>query len=161
MFRDLWDAQAAKAAERKKLAQSEIGEIDRKVAVLVDRVVESDSRSVISALETRIDELERRKLILTENLSCSGTPQRSYDESFRTAMAFLASPWNLWKSDRLEAKRAVLKLTFADHLRYSRTSGFRTPKTSLPFNVLGRISTAVEEMVRPERFERPTLRFVV
>lgn len=52
---------------------------------------------------------------------------RYYDEIFRTAMAFLAKPHQLWLSERLEDKRAVLKLAFSDCLAYVRNEGFRNP----------------------------------
>ena len=40
---------------------------------------------------------------------------------------------NLWASERLEHKEAVLKLAFADRLTYVRNEGFRTPDLALPF----------------------------
>ncbi len=52
-------------------------------------------------------------------------------------MSFLASPWKLWGSDRIEDKRTVLKLAFSERLAYERGKGFRTPKTTMPFNMLG------------------------
>jgi hypothetical protein len=56
---------------------------------------------------------------------------------FELAMNFLANPWKLRNSPRLEDKRTVLKLTFSDGLAYQRGEGFRTPKTSMPFRALG------------------------
>jgi len=49
---------------------------------------------------------------------------------------FLANPWNLWASERLEHKKAVLKLAFVDRLAYVRNEGFRTPDLALPLKVL-------------------------
>ncbi|RFB99247.1 hypothetical protein B5K11_02060 [Rhizobium leguminosarum bv. trifolii] len=37
---------------------------------------------------------------------------------------------------RLENRRAVLKLSFADRLRYEPNEGFRTPDFRLPFKAL-------------------------
>jgi site-specific DNA recombinase len=61
---------------------------------------------------------------------------RSFDETLRTSLDFLAIPWNLWASERLEHEKAVLKLAFADRLAYVRNDGFRTPNLALPFKVL-------------------------
>ncbi len=155
-FRDLWNAQMRSGAERKALMKSESVELDKKISVLVDRIVDSDNRTVIAALEKRINEMENRKHVLAEKMVKCDAPTRGFDENFRTAMQFLSSPWNLWKSDRLEDKRAVLKLTFAGELRYHRTEGLRTPKTSFPFKVLEGISTAIVEMARPAGFEPAT-----
>ncbi len=49
-------------------------------------------------------------------------------------MDFLANPWNLWKFDRMDAKRTVLKLAFEGNLTNCRKEGLRTPELSMPFN---------------------------
>ncbi len=114
-----------------------------------------------SRLRSAVAELEGRKLLLREQLAGCDKPIKEFDESFRTALQFLASPWNLWKSDKLTEKRIALKLTFPSQLAYDRKTGFRTPILALPFNMLGDFSMLEKELARPERFERPTLRFVV
>ncbi|MEA3014316.1 MAG: site-specific recombinase [Sphingomonadales bacterium] len=160
-FRDVWNAHMRTASERKAGMKREIVEIDRKIALLLDRVVEAESTTVMKALERRVEEMEQRKLGLAEAMLSCDAPVRDYDASFRTALGFLANPWNLWTSDRLEDKRAVLKLTFSDLLRYDRNEGFRTPEIAFPFKMLEGISGQLEEMARPEGFEPPAPRFVV
>ncbi|WP_323042959.1 hypothetical protein [Gemmobacter sp.] len=68
----------------------------------------------------------------------------------RTALDFLANPWKLWKSERLEDKQTVLKLAFADRLRYTRKSGFRTADLSMPFKILTQVSGAKSLMAGQE-----------
>ena len=122
---------------------------------MLDRIVDAESRTVMSAFEKRVEELEQRKLILEENIARCGTPLRSYDDTFRTAMGFLASPWNLYASDDINDKRVALKLSFPNQLRYQREEGFRTPETSLPFKMLGADFDRIEIMVPPSGFEPP------
>ncbi|MEM9148567.1 MAG: hypothetical protein AAGC57_20600 [Pseudomonadota bacterium] len=55
---------------------------------------------------------------------------------FELALAFLANPCNLRKSERYADKQTVLWLVFTDRLAYCRKDGFRTPKTSIIFNTL-------------------------
>lgn len=95
---------------------------------------------MISAYEKRIQTLEQERMVAKERIAACGRPVRGFDESFRTALDFLASPWKLWASEALEDKRAVLKLAFADRLAYVRNEGFRTPDISLPFRVLTAMS---------------------
>ena len=135
-FRDSWNGQLAKAGLRRTELKKEVNEIEKKISVMLDRIVDAESRTVASAFEKRVDELEQRKLVLAENIAKCGTPIRDYDDTFRTAMGFLASPWNLYASEHLSDKRAALKLTFPNQLRYHREEGFRTPETSLPFKML-------------------------
>ena len=115
--------------------------------------------SVIATYETRIKTLEDRKLVLLEKIGKTGRPVRSFDETLRTAFDFLASPWQLWTSERLEDKRTVLKLAFADRLVYTKKQGFRTPDFSLPFKALTQISGPDFKMVRLAGIEPTTLGF--
>ena len=98
-------------------------------------------------------ELEEQKIRTAEALAISGRPLRSFDESLRTALEFLANPLKLWQFGNLEYKRVVLKLAFADRLIYSRKEGFRTAVLSLPFKVLELLSEAGKEMALPTGFE--------
>jgi len=92
--------------------------------------------SVISTYENRIRQLEERRIELNERIANCGRPLRRFDETLRTLLDFLENPWNLWASERLEHKKAVLTLAFTDRLSYVRNEGFRTPALALPFKVL-------------------------
>ncbi len=161
IFRDLWDQRLAASGAHKKHMTAEISQIDRKVEQLVERLLSADSDTVIRVYETQIGKLESEKHILAEKIAKCGTPLDTYDDSFRTAMGFLANPWNLWKSERMEDKRTVLKLAFDGNLTLCRKEGLRTPQIALPFKALAGISDDEEEMARPKRFELLTPRFVV
>ena len=161
MFRDLWDRRAKEAKERRSALKLEATAVDKKIGLLLDRVVEADSQTVIGAYERKIGELERDKLILAENIAKCGTPARDYDEVFQTAMDFLANPWNLWETGHLTDRRAMLKLVFPGSLVYSRESGFQTPEISLPFKALEGFSGPKNEMVRPAGLEPAASRLEV
>lgn len=158
VLRDLWDARSETAKQEKITLRRQVAAIDDKVAQLLDRVVESENRSVVAAYESRISDLEREKLVLAERIAACGKPLADYDETFRTAIEYLSSPWILWESDRLEDKRAVLKLTFAGQLAYDKNDGFRTPDLALPFKTLAEFSAQDEEMARPAGLEPATVR---
>ena len=136
MFRDAWDQRLAQAKAEKAAGKKEIARIERQIEQLVDRIVDSGSETAIKAYEARIAKLEKEKLLAAERLETGTEPARSFDEMFELALAFLANPSKLWASERLEDKRTVLKLTFAERLAYRRNSGFRTPKPALPFKAL-------------------------
>lgn len=159
MFKDLWDHRLATGAERTKALKAELVKVNSQVEQFLDRIAETTVPSVIAAYETRIKSLEDRKIMLTEKIATTGRPVRSFDETLRTAFDFLASPWKLWVSDRLEDKRTVLKLAFADRLAYVRNEGFRTPSFSLPFKALGNFEGQEFEMARPAGIEPATPAF--
>ncbi|MDZ4274536.1 MAG: hypothetical protein U0995_00735 [Erythrobacter sp.] len=55
------------------------------------------SGAVISALERKVEELEREKLVLQEKTARCGTVARDYDATFRTAFEFLSKACYIWK----------------------------------------------------------------
>ncbi|MCK5285456.1 MAG: recombinase, partial [Alphaproteobacteria bacterium] len=62
---------------------------------LLDRIVDSSSDSVIKAYEDRITTLEKEKLVMAEKMQKQHKPQRSFDEMFELAIAFLGNPQKL------------------------------------------------------------------
>lgn len=159
MFRELWDRRAAMAAERTKALQAKLSEVDQQIGQVLKRIVDTTVPTVISAYERRIEELEKSKFVISEKIAAEGQPKASFDEALRTSVEFLSRPWILWRSDRLEDKRTVLKLAFSDRLQYCRNEGLRTPNLALPFRVLGSVSGAFMEMAHPTRFELMTSAF--
>jgi hypothetical protein len=107
---------------------------------LLERIVETDNPSVNSAYEKKIADLETRKLLIAEKLQNWSKPQYAFDKLFQRAMELLSSPWNLWQNGQLHDRRLVLRLAFAAPAPYRRGEGFSNVKTSLPFNVLSRLS---------------------
>lgn len=123
------------------------------------RSVDAQLPSVITAYENRIRKLEAQRIVLQEKIAHCGRPLKSFDDSFRTALDFLGNPMKLWISPRLEDKRTVLKLAFAERLAYTRNEGFRTAVPALPFKVLGDMKSGKSKMARPTGFEPVTFGF--
>lgn len=80
--------------------------------------MDATSASVITAYEKRIAKLESDKLSLTEQTQKRAGPNKTYEECFRTAINFLANQLKLWRTKRIEDRRAVLKLTLSDKLAH-------------------------------------------
>lgn len=70
---------------------------------------------------------------------------------FELAITFLASPCNIWEKGTFAERRAVLKMAFIGRLAYSRKSGFRTPKISIPFKALADFQSMKNEMAHRGR----------
>ncbi len=168
MFKDGWEQQHVFSKQSIKLMEKERTALDKKIAQLMDRIVEASSLTVIEAYEKRIGKHEADKFILNEQIAEMAKPKKAFEETFRTAFAFLSSPVKFWRSGELKAKKIVLKLTFAKQLSYTKRDGFRTVLPSLPFQIIQRLKGQSEgnfnlenEMARRGRFELPTPRFVV
>lgn len=135
LIHDLWEQRVEVTRLHKDHYRAEVSQIDRKIAQLLDRIMETDTPTVVKAYEQRIAEFETRKLVLQEKLPESPPDQPALEATRRTVMEFLASPWNLCMSDRVEDKRAVLKRTFKERLGDSKTKGLRPPELSFPFKL--------------------------
>ena len=136
MLRELWDSRLDMTKAEAKSAQAELSGLETKVDQLVDQIVGTDNRALISAYEGRIRRLEEQKAELADKVAQCGRPLDSFDETFRTTFEFFGNPHELWTSERLEDKRTVLKLAFEERLAYQRNEGFRTASTALPFRLL-------------------------
>ncbi len=158
-LRRLWEREESRTTERKKAIRDKIRETEEEIRKLVDRVIESKSEALITAYEKRINEAEFRKVELAESLVSCGKPRGSFDEMFRTAIAFLTNPCALWLSEDLKLQRMAISLVFKSSLEYVRESGFRTPLTSSPFRLFRDGKRGLERLAHPTGFEPVTFGF--
>lgn len=148
MLRAWWDHLLADGGRQKKAMAAQIVKIEREVDRMLERILDVSEPRVLAAFEDRVRKMEDEKIVLRERMEKTSRPARSYDQTVRTALAFLANPWNLWRSQRFEERRMVLKLMFGERLRYSRNEGLRTANLTLPFKVLGALKDGKSEMAR-------------
>lgn len=151
MFRDQWNAKIAGARTQSVTMEKEVRLIERKIEQLLDRVVDAEGDSVVKAYEKRIRDLEQEKALTRERIANCGKPLKSFGESYRTAFDFLSNPCKLWHSPRIEDRRAVLKLVFAEKLPYARNEGYRTAQISMPFKMLGAMNSMTKQDGAPSR----------
>jgi len=128
MFKDAWGQRQQQADANNKILHTQRKTIAKQIEGLLDRIVESDSGTVIAAYEKRIDKLEKEKLIIDEKLSNQAPKQDTFEQLFEHALS----------------------------IAYSRQTGIRTPKTTLPFKVLGGVLGKKCEMADWGGFEPPT-----
>ena len=160
IFKDMWDQRILQASEMAKAYKSDIAKLEKKIEGLLDRIVDASSDSIVSAYEKRISSMQREVLVLEEKSVTTHQPRGTFEQVFEPVFRFLASPSKIWRSGRFEWQKLVLKLTFAEELAYVRNEGFRTPKTTLPFNMLGEKTMHECKMADREGFE-PSIRLPV
>lgn len=156
MFAKRWDEVGRSGQEHASAARAGIASLDAKIGKLVDRIVGTENARVIKAYEDQINVLEEEKIRLGEIAAGAGKPRTSFNESFRTACAFLANPWKLWVSDRPEHRRILLRLAFTGPVPYCRNEGFRTAGIAEPLRLLRSFSVENIRMVGPAGFEPAT-----
>ena len=148
VFRRCWDLRSSQAVDESKALKRELATVEKQIDQYLDRIVETSTPSVVRAFEQRVQKLETDKAAIKERIAQCGRPAHSFDDTLRTALAFVSRPWNLWASGDLESQKTVLKLTFADRLQYARGEGFRTASLTLPFKVLAGLKSGNVKMAR-------------
>ena len=141
MFTDLWEMRLSEAKNAKETLNKQLKALDSEVKSLLGRIVQANSPTVISAYETRIEELELQRLKLADKIDSAHPGKGHLSEFIEPALQFLTSPWNLYQKGDFAMQQTVLRLTFAEPLRYSRNEGYRTAEITFPFKVLADFST--------------------
>lgn len=141
IFTDIWEMRRADAVAARSTLETQLKDTSKQIDALVSRIMDASSPSVIGAYEKRIAELERETIRLAEKIEGVVPEQRHLTDFIEPALTFLSSPWNIYKNGSFALKRTVLKLAFAEPLRYSRNEGYRTAETTFPFKVLAEFST--------------------
>ncbi len=160
MFKDLWDDREKRLKQDSHSLEAQLVKIEHQAQKLVERLMMTENPTAIKHYEAELTRLDEQKILLKEKIQSCGRPIKSFDETYRTAMTFLANPCYLWSSDSLEDKRMVLRMVFAKRLPYHRNEGYRTAKTeelSLPFKLLKNLTGGEYEMARPAGIEPATL----
>jgi site-specific DNA recombinase len=127
--------------------------IDRKIQQFLDRIITTDSATLVATYEKQIKNLEHQKALVEERIDQCGTLDDSFEKVNRTAMEFLANPYRFWRVADLTGKRILLKATFSRQVSYKKGEGYRTPDLSLPFSVLREFSDSKSGLVEPRRVE--------
>ena len=142
------------ANAKKGNVQREIDQMEKQLDGLLDRIVETDNPTVVSAYEKKIAKLEQDKLMLVDKLDQNSQSKHNLDEIFELSVLFLTNPWKIWEKGGLALKKTVLRTAFKAPLAYSKENGFRTPQTSVIFRFLGDLKEKCE-MVPRRRLELP------
>ncbi len=156
LLHDAWSQRFAEAERGQDEVRKQLADIERTTQGLLDRIIEATSPSVISLYEKRLEQLEREKIVLKERASKTVLPQERFEDCIELALGFVSNPWNFYQNGGLPERLAVLKLAFAEPLRYGPDGAYGTPKFSFPFRYLSENFGEESEMVLRERIELST-----
>lgn len=136
VFEEAWSQRVAQIEDASTSYAAEADRLETEIGRLVNCILNASSQRVISAYESRIEELERKKLLAQERAAKAPRVEGRMGELFEHALFVLTNPLKAWKTGCFELQRPLLRMAFEGHLVYCRENGFRTPKTTLPFKVL-------------------------
>ncbi|MEO1724822.1 MAG: hypothetical protein AAFR84_20795 [Pseudomonadota bacterium] len=136
MFLHAWKLRPAQVSEMQRTAGTKLASLERQIDDFLDRIADAASPTAVTAYERRIEKLDAERLQLQSQLENGFKPKGTIEECLEPALQFFSSPWKVWASGRPELRRLVLRLAFSERLAYCRKTRTRTPKTTLPFNML-------------------------
>ncbi len=140
MFLHAWELRRTQMTEMRKLLRREVSKLEKQIESFLDKIADATSATAVTAYERRIERLEQDRLRMQGQLETACQPKAAPAEYLELALQFFSNPWKLWDSGRPEMRRLVLRLAFEERLAYCRKTGPRTPKTTLPFNMLREVS---------------------
>ncbi len=147
MLRDAWDVRLAAAHGDKEAIHAQLRETERQMEGLLDRIVDANSASIVSAYESRIEKLEQKKTVLNERLEKSVPKKGRLEDCIELSLQFLSKPWFLYEKGDHVMRQTILRLAFSEPLRYAPNGAYRTPELAFPFKYLAGISGSKSEMV--------------
>ncbi len=155
-FKHAWNQRLAQSKYLLQSVKTELKGVEKQLDGMLERIVETDNPTLITAYEDKIEKLERQRLILREKAENPLPNKGTFEDSIELALWFLSNPWKIWDSGRYELRRILLRLAFADRMTYCRENGYRTPDLALPYKALNGLHDQKYKMVPPERLELPT-----
>ena len=85
----------SRATSEAQALGAQLAKVDKQVSQLLERILDATVLSVIAAYEGKVGALEEEKLLIREKLAGAGRPVSSFEDTLRTALDFLANPYNL------------------------------------------------------------------
>ena len=161
MFKEHYDKRSHQRHQEIFAIKAQKTEIERKIASLLERIVETGNSTLVKTYEGKLEELEFEKAVLDEKIAGFGKKLPSFDESSRTALEFLQNPHELWARGELIDRRNVLRLCFTTKLTYDKNEGYRTAAKALPFRVFEGSENPDSCMVPRGGIEPPTRGFSI
>lgn len=136
MVADLQSARADLAQDTARKAKRDLNATEAKIARLVERILETDSQSLVATYEQKLKELEELRARQKANIAAGSDLNARYARISRTAMAFLANPLKLWTSGAFSHQKTVARLTFPSLVPYHPETGYRTADSTCVLNGL-------------------------
>ena len=156
LFETFWNQRLLDVEGRKEGLTRQLAGLSRKIDALVQRVVATDSPSLVSAYEEQIKKLEVKRIAIGEQVKAGIEPLKPFDEMFTAAMRFIANPCIIWENGTLDQRRLLVRLAFPNNLTYDRETGYRTAQIALPFKLLGGNDMKNLKMGEPDGIEPTT-----
>ena len=124
-----------------------LDEIKNDFKNLVDKITKTKSDVLSKALESKLEDLDKEKVLLESNIEAQTLTTQDFQTALDKVLNFVRNPLYYWRNGNLDTKKSVLRLCFQDYLFYSEKDGFQTPDLTLPFKLFRRLSNGYSPLV--------------
>lgn len=143
----IWNKKISELGETKQSINLEINKTQEEIDNLVVLAGKTKRETVIRAYEQQIDNLEKRKQVLSEKLIKVQSPKINFETALDKVFSLLRNPLFKWRNGDINDKKLVLKLVFVGPLVYGKEKGFETADFSLPLRVFEHIAVSKSQDV--------------
>ncbi len=88
MFRNIWEHKVNRSREATLDLRKNLTAIERKISQLLDRIVDAESASLISAYEAKVRGLEAEKALISEKIGKSERPSTDFTKLIEPLLRF-------------------------------------------------------------------------
>lgn len=131
-----WEKRMNDVVNYQKSIANEIRTITAQINELVDRIPSTTNRTVATAYEKRIEELELQRTALQEKEKNFTPDNFDYRTALDKVIKFIENPYERWKSGILSEQLCVLDICFTQNVKYHPKEGYRTIHISPTFTAL-------------------------
>lgn len=137
---DLWEKRVQTLDGQQAKLERQLVDIKKQIDTLSDRVVRAMDEKLVRVYEDQIIKSQRDSESLQEKLRSLGFSSVSFETALEVVFGFLENPLVIWRTENINAKRLVLKLVFAEKLKYHPDLGFETAQKSMLVGLFETIS---------------------
>ncbi len=123
---DVWQKRVRDQARLVEGHKRRQDELRKQRETLLERIISTQSASVIKAFEEKIEAIERGIADLDENISRRSITDEAYGTAVDLVLGLLKKPIDTWANGGYKGKRLITKLVFVKNPVFDREVGYRT-----------------------------------
>ena len=119
IFVDFWNTRSKEVQNSQIKGKKRLDEIKDDFKNLVDKITKTKSDVLSKALESKLEDLDKEKILLESNIEAQTLTSSDFQTALDKVLNFVRNPLYYWKNGNLDTKKSVLRLCFQDYLFYS------------------------------------------
>jgi site-specific DNA recombinase len=141
-FKQLWEDKTKLYKKEKENLQRELNLIQAESKRTIDKITKTDSYLVQKALESKLEELEKNRIITSYKIETTNQPKGNFLTPLKLVIDFVKNLDKMWENGSKDERQIVFNLVFKQDLVYDLNLGFLTPSISSLYSAFQSVSTS-------------------